>query len=89
MLDRNNEALESFRTAITLWNLPQNYRNLPGRAAAYQGFGQAMHRLGDDQSALEAYDRAIAVYPGDANSFAGRGDVFDALSMPDRASRLQ
>ena len=32
MLDRNEEALDSFRTAITLWNLPQNYRD-PRRAA--------------------------------------------------------
>ncbi len=30
MLDRNEEALESFRTAISLWNRPQNSRYVAG-----------------------------------------------------------
>ena len=85
MLDRNEEALESFRTAITLWNLPQNRGNLAGRAAAYQGLGQSYHRLGDDKLALQAYDQAISIYPADANGFAGRGEVFESLRMADRA----
>jgi tetratricopeptide (TPR) repeat protein len=94
MLDRNEEALESFRTAVSLWNQPQ-YRsivggrgasvNLAGRAAAYQGLGQSYHRLGDDQTAIKAYDEAVVIYAGDPNSFAGRGEVFESLRMPDRA----
>jgi tetratricopeptide (TPR) repeat protein len=85
MLDRNTEALESFRTAIGLWNLPQNRRSLAGRAAAYQGLGQSFHRLGDDKLALEAYDQAVSIYPADSNGFAGRGEVFESLWMADRA----
>jgi tetratricopeptide (TPR) repeat protein len=84
MLDRNAEALDSFRTAVSLWK--QQYgRNLRGHGAAYQGIGQSYHRLGDDQAAMKAYDEAIAIFATDANSFAGRGDVFESLRMPDRA----
>ncbi len=85
MLDRNEEALESFRTAISLWALSENRKNLAGRGAAHQGLGQSYHRLGDDQTALKAYDEAIAIYASDPNSFAGRGEVFESLRMPDRA----
>ncbi len=85
MLDRNEEALESFRTAIVLWNLPQNRRNPAGRAAAYEGLGQSFHRLSNDKLALEAYDQAISIYPADPNGFAGRGEVFESMRMADRA----
>lgn len=85
MMGRNAEALESFRTAITLWNLPQNRRNIAGRAAAYQGLGQSSHRLGDDNAAVQAYDQAISIYPADPNGFAGRGEVFESMRMADRA----
>ena len=40
-------------------------------AAAYQGLGQSYHRLGQDETALQAYDQAISIYPADANGFAG------------------
>ena len=48
MLDRNEEALASFKTAVSLWNIPQNRGYTAGRAAAYQGLGQSYHRLGED-----------------------------------------
>jgi tetratricopeptide (TPR) repeat protein len=85
MLDRNEEALASFKTAVQLWGQPQNLGNAAGRAAAFQGLGQAFHRLGDDQAALRAYESAISINPADANGFAGRGDVFEAMRMLERA----
>ncbi len=87
MLGRNEEALDNFATAIQLWNRPQdiNVDGGRGRAAAYQGLGQSYHRLGQDETALKAYDEAIAINPADANGFAGRGDVLEGLRMPDRA----
>jgi tetratricopeptide (TPR) repeat protein len=85
MLDRNEEALASFKTAVSLWNIPQNRGYFAGRAAAYQGLGQSYHRLGEDQTALQAYDQAIAIDPADPNGFAGRGEVLESMRMPDRA----
>jgi tetratricopeptide (TPR) repeat protein len=85
MLERNEEALASFKTAIQFWNQPQNLRFNVGRAAAYQGLGQAYHRLGDDETALRVYDNAVSINPADANGLAGRGDVLEAMRMPDRA----
>ncbi len=85
MLERNQEALDSFQTAISLWNRPQERGFAAGRAAAFQGLGQAYHRLGDEKSALVAYNQAISINPNDANGFAGRGDVFETLRMLDRA----
>ena len=85
MLERNEEALDSFKTAIRLWNRPQDLNSKAGRAAAYQGLGQAYHRLREDETALKAYDLAISINPADANGFAGRGDVFESQRMLDRA----
>jgi tetratricopeptide (TPR) repeat protein len=85
MLERNEEALESFKTAVQLWERPQNRRQIAGRAAAYQGLGQAYHRLGDDQTALKVYEAAVTINPADANGFSGRGDVLESMRMPDRA----
>jgi tetratricopeptide (TPR) repeat protein len=95
MVGRDEEALESFRTAVYLWKLPQNQPNtvLPGNqakivrshAGAYQGFGQAYHRLGQDEQAYQAYSQAIAIDPSDANGFAGRGQVLNSLKLLDAA----
>lgn len=85
MLERNEEALASFKTAVQLWDQPQNRQYSAGRGAAYQGLGQAYHRLGDDETALRAFESAISINPADANGHAGRGDVFEAMRMPDRA----
>ena len=48
MLERNEEALASFKTAVQLWDQPQN-RSLDiyaGRAAAYQGSGPGVPPAG-------------------------------------------
>jgi tetratricopeptide (TPR) repeat protein len=95
MLGRNEEALESFRVATNLWNLPENRwggisasgraQLIRGRAAAYQGFGQAYYRLGYRDMAVEAYSKAISIYPSDPNAFAGRGEVLAVLGMTEDA----
>ncbi len=66
-----------------------------GRAAAYQGLGQAYHRLGQAPAAIEAYNTAISIYPADANSYVGRGDVLlerkliaEAIADYDRAIQM-
>ncbi len=87
MLGRNGEALQSFLTATALWDLPQNrsFEGGRGRAAAYQGLGQAYHRLGQDDLAARIYTEAISIYPTDANGYAGRAGVLESLRMLDAA----
>src|SRR5262249_13692316 len=85
MLGRDQDALESFQQAVSLFSLPEDSGNKPGRAAAYQGLGQAYHRLGQDGPAAGAYNQAIAIYPTDPNAFAGRGDVLAAQRLFDQA----
>jgi tetratricopeptide (TPR) repeat protein len=87
MLGRNDEALQSFLAATSLWSRSQDRRIDGGRqaAAAFQGLGQAYHRLSQDELAVRAYSTAIAIYPADANGFAGRGDALASLRLFDRA----
>ncbi len=87
MLGRDQEALESFQQAVNLWNRPWNYRGdtRRSRAGAYEGLGQAYHRLGQDAAALEAYNQAIAIDPSDPNAFTGRGDVLTDRNLFDEA----
>jgi tetratricopeptide (TPR) repeat protein len=80
------------------WNTPQfglgmisgGWPNRPdemrrGRAASYQGLGQAYHRLGQAPAAIEAYNQAIAIYASDPNAFVGRGDVLADRKLFDEA----
>ncbi len=85
MLGRNDEALQSFITATSLWDLPPNRRfeGGRGRAAAYQGLAQAYHRLGEDHLSARIYTEAIAIFATDANGFAGRAGVLESLRMLD------
>ena len=87
MLGRNEEALQSFLAATSLWNRNQDRKinGGRGRAAAYQGLGQAYHRVGQDELALRAYSEAISIFPADANGFAGRGETLASLRLLDQA----
>ena len=95
MLGRDQEALESFRLAVHLWSQPQNQpgamtsgsraKILRSKAGAYEGLGQAYHRLGQNELAFQAYTEAMAIDNSDANGFAGRGDVLAALKLLDAA----
>jgi tetratricopeptide (TPR) repeat protein len=85
MLGRDQEALGSFLMSTRLWAL--QWEGAPSRnlAGAYEGLGQAYHRLGQDGPAAEAYNRAIAFDRTDPNAFAGRGDVLAAQRLFDQA----
>lgn len=95
MLGRDQEALESFQRSIWLWNIPGNqpWNVLPGHrgqmfrgaAGAYEGLGQAYHRLGQDAAAFEAYNQAAQIDPSDPNAFAGRADILTSLRRFDAA----
>jgi tetratricopeptide (TPR) repeat protein len=95
MLGRDEEALQSFLAATQLWESPENRPEFNlgrgraqlrrGRAASYQGLGQAYHRLHQDQQAYEAYSKAIAADATDPNGFAGRADILVALRLLDAA----
>ena len=85
MLGRDEEALQSFQTSVSLWSLFQNQRFTSSRSAAYQGLGQAHHRLGQDELAYQAYSTAISINANDPNGFAGRGDVLASLKLLDAA----
>lgn len=95
MLGRDQEALESFQRSVYLWSLPGNgalnvlprnrARMIRGHAGAYEGLGQAYHRLGQDSAALEAYNQAMRIDPTDANAPAGRGDVLTGRQLYDEA----
>jgi tetratricopeptide (TPR) repeat protein len=95
LLGRDQDALESFRISTSLWSQWQNgtsaFRPVDRRtvvrsqAGAYEGLGQAYHRLNEDERAFEAYTQAIAIDPTDPNGFAGRGDVLHKLKLLDAA----
>lgn len=95
MLGRDLEALESFQRSVWLWSLwgNQPWNVLPrhraqmirGKAGAYEGLGQAYHRLGQDAAAFEAYDQATLIDPTDSNAFAGRADILTSLRRFDAA----
>jgi tetratricopeptide (TPR) repeat protein len=95
MLGRDEEALQSFLAATQLWALPENQPGVNfakgrsqlrrGRASAYEGLGQASHRLGRDEQAFQAYSEAINTDPTDPNGFAGRGDTLAALHLLEAA----
>jgi tetratricopeptide (TPR) repeat protein len=95
MLGRDDEALESFRVSTVLWssrlNDPRAFlpadrpKIVRSHAAAYEGLGQAYHRLRQDELAFQAYTHAISIDPTDPNGFAGRGDVLHELKFLDAA----
>lgn len=111
MLGKNEDALDSFRQAVRVWNGPAStierfitimpdeglfaprLWTIPnaspslaqGRATAHSGMGQAYHRLGQDDEAINEYNRAIQTYPNDPNALLGRGDCYLSLGEPDRA----
>ena len=90
MLGRDQDALESFQQAVSLWNLPQNRlrrdpRMIRGRAAAYEGLGQGYYRLGQLAAAGEAYNQAVTIDATDPNAFVGRGEILAAQSQFDLA----
>ena len=95
MLGRNEEALQSFTTAVNLWNAPDpGFVNRdqgdqsdegPRSRGAYEGLGQSYHRLGQDEQAFQAYTQAISIDPSDPNGYAGRGDCLTSLRLLDQA----
>ncbi len=95
MVGRDEEALESFRTSIALWEQPQNRGGamggqgrgqiVRGRAGAYEGLGQSYHRLGQDEQAYAAYSQAVVIDPTDPNGHAGRAEILTALKLFDAA----
>jgi tetratricopeptide (TPR) repeat protein len=95
MLGREQDALQSFQQAVSLWTRLENRpgavaprnraRLIRSRAGAYEGLGQALHRTGQNASAAEAYSSAIAIDSTDPNAFAGRGDVLAAARLVDQA----
>src|SRR5262249_31091606 len=61
MLGRDQEALESFQESVRLWRWQGPRTPKRSLAGAYEGLGQAYHRLGQEPAALEAYNQAIAI----------------------------
>jgi tetratricopeptide (TPR) repeat protein len=92
MLGRDEEALQSFQRAINLWEswfyrvgFGGKAQVVRSHAAAFQGLGQAYHRLGQNELSVQAYAQAIAINPLDPNGFAGRGDTLATLRIFDQA----
>ena len=56
-----------------------------GHATAYCGLGQAYHRLGQDEQAIQEYTRGMGIYAEDPNAYMGRGDCYLSLGEPDKA----
>ena len=56
-----------------------------GHATAQSGLGQAFHRLGQDEKAVVAYNRAIEINGLDPNAYIGRGDCRVSLGDHDQA----
>jgi tetratricopeptide (TPR) repeat protein len=85
MLGRDQAALESFLTSTRLWSWQGFAAPRASVAAAYQGLGQAYHRLGQEIPAGESYNKAISINPSDPNGFAGRGEVLASQRIFDQA----
>ena len=95
MLGRNEEALKSFETAERYWAIPLNAarglnRNQTrsiesGKSTVHCGMGQAYHRLGRNDEAIDEYNKAIAILATDPNAYIGRGDARVALEQTDLA----
>lgn len=80
MLGRDQEAQTSFQLAIERWpGSSTRLANQAGMAAAYEGLGQALKRMGQTQDAFDALNAAVSINPQDPNAFAGRGDLHAAL----------
>ncbi|MCA1684429.1 MAG: tetratricopeptide repeat protein, partial [Planctomycetia bacterium] len=84
MLGRDDEALASFRRAISV-HLSQWPPDRSGLASAYCGLGQVHHRKGDDARALGAFGQAILNNPGGPNGHVGRGEALLGLGQLDKA----
>ena len=54
-------------------------------APAWNNLGNGLRRLGQDEEALRAYDRALALQPGFAEAHGNRGAALLALGRPQQA----
>jgi tetratricopeptide (TPR) repeat protein len=79
-----------WRSSITLWShAVESYLETPGssinRAYAFHYRGLAYLKEGESVRALSDLNRAIELYPGKAEFFAGRGRLYGALGRHDAA----
>ena len=73
---------------IALWT--DAVQKAPGTWAAVHGLADAEHQTGDCRAAIEEYQRAIALLPQAAESYAGMADCFLELKrVPSAAETLR
>jgi tetratricopeptide (TPR) repeat protein len=69
-LNRDDEALESFNTAVQI---------APKDAKLWNHRGAVLNNLGRDEEALESFDRAVQIDPEHSQSWNNRGSTLDRL----------
>lgn len=95
MLGRNQDAQACFELAIRYWSNPLTSAGSPsakktreikkGHGAAHCGLAQVYHRTGRNEEAIAEYDRALAIFAEDPNTYIGRGDAHASLRDDEEA----
>ena len=75
-LDRNKEAIEAYKQAISFD---------PKYAYPYNGLGNALSNLGRKEKAIVAYKQAISIDPKDAYPYYGLGNALSNLGRKEEA----
>lgn len=86
-LDKDDEALEAYKSVEERFgNLGQTLRNQ--RREALRRTGQRLLSLNRPADALDSFQRAIQIQPGDIASTAGMGNALRAMGQHERAIEI-
>ncbi|QEH36150.1 TPR repeat-containing protein YrrB [Aquisphaera giovannonii] len=95
MIGRHQDAQACFEQAIRYWSNPLNGAGAlnrrsareirQGRGASHCGLAQVYHRTGRNEEAIAEYNRALAIFAEDPNTYIGRGDAHASLGEEDEA----
>jgi tetratricopeptide (TPR) repeat protein len=72
-----------WKNGLSLWSYV--IEKEPEASIAYTNRGSVLEKMGKFDKAIQDFDRAIRLFPGDYLAYVNRGAVFDKMGLPDRA----